>query len=121
MPSLQHYGSSAGILKIPGRLRVSQKADRRASLRKRRLPCQTRIKYVNSLLRSTIEIRRTTNIEFNNGAQQWEVKDLKDQVRFSAKSRSVCLEWEQQNLQPEHAFRTDSSHCKGTSLLIRIS
>jgi len=41
------------------------------------------------------------NIEFNNATQQWEVKDRKGRVRFIARSRSACLEWEQQNLQPE--------------------
>ena len=48
-----------------------------------------------------LEIHRATNIEFNNAAQQWEVKDLKGKVRFFARSRTACLEWEQQNLQPE--------------------
>jgi hypothetical protein len=48
-----------------------------------------------------LEITRATNIEFNNGAQQWEVKDRKGKVRFFAKSRSACLDWEQENLQPE--------------------
>jgi hypothetical protein len=48
-----------------------------------------------------LEITRATNIEFNNATQQWEVKDSKRQVRFFAKSRIACLEWEQQNLQPK--------------------
>ena len=48
-----------------------------------------------------LEIHRATNIEFNNGTQQWEVKDLKGKVEFFARSRSACLEWEQQNLQPD--------------------
>jgi hypothetical protein len=48
-----------------------------------------------------LEIHRATNIEFNNATQQWEVKDRKGKVRFFAKSRSACLEWEQQNLQPD--------------------
>jgi hypothetical protein len=48
-----------------------------------------------------LEITRATNIEFNNSTQHWEVKDRKDKVRFLARSRSECLEWEQQNLQPE--------------------
>jgi hypothetical protein len=48
-----------------------------------------------------LEISRASNIEFNNGAQHWEVKDQNGRVRFFAKSRSACLEWEQQNLQPE--------------------
>ena len=45
-------------------------------------------------------ITRATTIEFNNGTQQWEVKDRKGKVRFFARSRSACLEWEQTNLQP---------------------
>ena len=48
-----------------------------------------------------LEIHRASNIEFNNTTQHWEVKDRKDKVRFIARSRSACLEWEQQNLQPE--------------------
>ena len=46
-----------------------------------------------------LEIHRVTNIEFNNMTQQWEVKDLGGKVRFIAKSRAACLEWEQVNLQ----------------------
>jgi hypothetical protein len=29
------------------------------------------------------------------------VRDQKGSVRFIAKSRSVCLEWEHENLQPD--------------------
>jgi hypothetical protein len=47
------------------------------------------------------EIHRATNIEFNNTIQHWEVKDRRGKVTFIAKSRSACLKWEQQNLQPE--------------------
>ncbi len=47
-----------------------------------------------------LEITRASNIEFNNTSQQWEVKDRRGKVRFIARSRSACLEWEQQNLQP---------------------
>lgn len=46
-----------------------------------------------------LEITRATNIEFNNATQYWEVKDRKGKVRFFARSRSACLEWEEQNLQ----------------------
>ncbi len=46
-----------------------------------------------------LEITRTTNIEFNNTTQQWEVIDRKGKVRFFSGFRSVCLEWEQQNLE----------------------
>jgi hypothetical protein len=48
-----------------------------------------------------LEIHRASNIEFNNTAQQWEAKDRRGRVRFIAKSRSACLEWDQENLQPE--------------------
>jgi hypothetical protein len=48
-----------------------------------------------------LEITRATNIEFNNPTQHWEVIDRKGRVRFIARSRSACLEWEQENLQPE--------------------
>jgi hypothetical protein len=48
-----------------------------------------------------LEITRATNIEFNNTTQHWEVKDSKGKVRFIARSRSGCLEWENQNLRPD--------------------
>jgi hypothetical protein len=48
-----------------------------------------------------LEIRRASNIEFNNTTQHWEVKDLKNRIRFIARSRSACLEWEQTNMQPD--------------------
>jgi len=48
-----------------------------------------------------LDITRASHIEFNNATQHWEVKDRKGKVRFIARSRSACLEWEQQNLQPE--------------------
>ena len=48
-----------------------------------------------------LEVTRASNLEFNNQTQHWEVKDRRGKVRFIAKSRSACLEWEQQNLQPD--------------------
>jgi len=48
-----------------------------------------------------LEITRATNIEFNNASQQWEVKGGRGRVRFFARSRSACLEWEQENLEVE--------------------
>jgi len=46
-----------------------------------------------------LEITRASHIEFNNTTQRWEVKDRRGMVRFIARSRSACLEWEQRNLQ----------------------
>jgi len=48
-----------------------------------------------------LEITKASNVEFNNSTQQWEVKDRRGETRFISKSRSACLEWEQQNLQPD--------------------
>jgi hypothetical protein len=45
-----------------------------------------------------LEITRASNIEFNNATQHWEMKDRKGKVRFNARSRSACLEWENENL-----------------------
>jgi hypothetical protein len=47
-----------------------------------------------------LEITRVSHIEFKSTTQR-EVKDRKGKVRFIAKSRAQCLEWEQQNLQWE--------------------
>ena len=48
-----------------------------------------------------LEITRASHIEFNNTTQHWEVRDRKGKVRYFARSRSTCLEWERENLQPE--------------------
>jgi hypothetical protein len=48
-----------------------------------------------------LQVTRVSTIEFNNSTQHWEVKDRRGRVRFVAKSRSACLEWEQQHLQPD--------------------
>ena len=48
-----------------------------------------------------LEITRASTIEFNNADQKWGVKDLKGRVLFFSRSRAACLEWEQENLQPE--------------------
>ena len=45
-----------------------------------------------------LEITRASNIEFNNQTQLWEVTDPQGRVLRSARSRSACLEWEQENL-----------------------
>jgi hypothetical protein len=49
----------------------------------------------------TKQITRASNNEFNNTTQHWEVKDLKGGIRFFARSRPACLQWEQKNLQPD--------------------
>jgi hypothetical protein len=48
-----------------------------------------------------LEIHRATDIEFNDATQQWEVEERRGKVRFFAKSRSACLEWEQNNPQTD--------------------
>ena len=48
-----------------------------------------------------LEITRASTIEFNHATQPWEVIDRKGRVRFIARSRAACLEWEQENLQPD--------------------
>src|SRR4051794_28018920 len=45
----------------------------------------------------TLEVNRATNIEFNNGSQVWEVKDMKGMVLHHGLSRDRCLTWEQEN------------------------
>jgi hypothetical protein len=48
-----------------------------------------------------LEITRASHIEFKNTTQHWEVRDRKGKVRFIARSRADCLEWEHENLQPK--------------------
>ena len=48
-----------------------------------------------------LEITRASNIEFDNVTQHWEVKDRRGKVRLIARSRTACLEWEHENLQPQ--------------------
>lgn len=48
-----------------------------------------------------LDITRASQIEFNNADQKWEVTDRRGRVRFIARSRASCLEWEHENLQPE--------------------
>lgn len=47
-----------------------------------------------------LEVRRASFIEFNNERQVWEVKGTGGNVLFFAKSRHVCLAWEQTSLRP---------------------
>ena len=48
-----------------------------------------------------LKITRASSIEFNPQGQEWEVRDLQDNRLYSNVSRTACLEWEQDNLQPE--------------------
>ncbi len=43
-----------------------------------------------------LEIFRVSSIEFNNGAQLWQVKGTDGVLRFSHHSRLACLDWEHQ-------------------------
>jgi len=47
----------------------------------------------------TLEIKRATNIEFNDHTQLWEVRDAKDNgILYQDASREICLRWEHDNL-----------------------
>ena len=46
----------------------------------------------------SLEITRATTIEFNNTSQFWEVKDMSGIILYRNRSRTICLAWEQQNL-----------------------
>ena len=49
-----------------------------------------------------LRITRATDIRFNDLTQQWQVHEAgTDRVLFSNPSRSECLAWENQNLQPQ--------------------
>ena len=43
-----------------------------------------------------LEIVRASSIEFNNHAQQWEVKSPEGVLLFIHPSRQECLDWEKQ-------------------------
>ena len=48
----------------------------------------------------TLEIKRATNIEFNDYSQYWEVRAAKDNnILYQDASREVCMKWELENLQ----------------------
>ena len=48
----------------------------------------------------TLEIKRATNIEFNDHTQLWEVRDAKNNgILFQNASREICIAWEHDNLQ----------------------
>jgi len=43
-----------------------------------------------------LEIVRASSIEFNNMAQEWEIKSAECTVLFTDPSRQACLDWEHQ-------------------------
>ena len=45
----------------------------------------------------SLEVRRTSIIEFNPEKQKWEVRDHNNALLFTNKSRAVCMAWEQQH------------------------
>ena len=47
-----------------------------------------------------LEIKRATNIEFNDRTQLWEVRDANENgLLYQEASREMCLLWEHENLQ----------------------
>lgn len=44
----------------------------------------------------TLKVKRASNVEFNDDAQQWEVRlaDSPDVVAFAHCSREICIAWE---------------------------
>jgi hypothetical protein len=47
-----------------------------------------------------LEVQRASTVEFNARNQQWEVRDPVGLLLYSHPSRSTCLAWEQEHLQP---------------------
>ena len=48
----------------------------------------------------TLQIKRATNIEFNDKNQCWEVRSAKNNgILFQDASREICLCWEHENFE----------------------
>lgn len=47
-----------------------------------------------------LSIRRASTIEFDHQKQLWKVCDLEGRPLFEHASRSACLAWEEDNLDP---------------------
>lgn len=41
-----------------------------------------------------LQVIRASQVEFNNSAQRWEVRNLLGRLLFFSRSRAVCLAWE---------------------------
>jgi Na+(H+)/acetate symporter ActP len=49
-----------------------------------------------------LKVTRATEINFNEGKQQWEATDISTgEALFSDPSRDACIRWEHENLQPD--------------------
>jgi hypothetical protein len=44
----------------------------------------------------SLEIRRASEIEFNNQTKHWEVRNPEGELLYSNPSRLMCLSWEHQ-------------------------
>jgi hypothetical protein len=45
-----------------------------------------------------LETTRASNIEFHPTKQEWEIRNMQNQLLYSNPSRTACLEWEQKHL-----------------------
>ncbi len=45
----------------------------------------------------SLEVKRATEIEFDNERQRWEVRNQIGMVLFADASRATCIEWEHQH------------------------
>ena len=52
---------------------------------------------IDLLSLGALDIVRASSVEFNNQAQQWEVKSPEGELLFSHPSRQACLRWEHQH------------------------
>jgi hypothetical protein len=46
-----------------------------------------------------LSVRRATDIAFDNGSQEWKVKDMDGSALYGNASREACLDWERTHLQ----------------------
>ena len=49
-------------------------------------------------------VRKVSNIEFNENIQQWEVADLNGKILHTNPSREVAIEWEIVNFSPNEKY-----------------
>ena len=46
-----------------------------------------------------LSVRRATDIAFDNGSQEWKVRDMDGSELYGHCSREACLNWERDHLQ----------------------